>query len=71
MSRTGGDATSITPCFDLYWLEEMLKGVSYGEVGIAYTLHDGKITNTRYILETKSKANAETGPPALPFIRHT
>jgi hypothetical protein len=55
----------------LYWLEEMLKGVSYGEVGIAYTLHDGKITNTRYILETKSKANAETGPPALPFIRHT
>jgi len=49
----------------------MLKGVSYGEVGITYVLHEGKIVNTNYVLQTKSKPQQSTGPPVIPFVRRT
>jgi len=39
----------------LNWLEAQLDKIQYGEVGLIFILHDGRITKRKKILEIKEQ----------------
>jgi len=39
----------------LSWLESQLDKIQYGEVGLIFILHDGRITKRKKILEIKEQ----------------
>lgn len=51
---TGEEEVKIDP-ESLSWLETELNRVRYGEVGLIFILHDGRITKRKKILEIKEQ----------------
>lgn len=53
-SRAGEEEVKIDP-ESLNWLETELNRIRYGEVGLIFILHDGRITKRKKILEIKEQ----------------
>lgn len=54
--KTEGMATTSAAVDDLVeWLKGNLRTLNYGEIGLSFTVHDGKVSRHRKILEVIEK----------------